>query len=306
MASAPRSEKIWMDGRLVNWDDANVHLLTHTLHYGLGVFEGIRCYETADGPAVFRLAEHTRRLFTSARIVGIQIPFTEEEVNRAVLDTLRANKLRQGYIRPLVYLGDEVRGLNCKGSSVHLGIAVWSWGAYLGEEALEKGIDVKTSSFTRHHPNVFMTKAKVCGAYVNSIMAKLEAVNDGYDEALLLDPNGFVAEGSGENLFIVRNGKLKTPPLTSTLEGITRDSIMVVAREMGIAVEEQYFSRDEVYLSDEAFFTGTAAEMTPINSLDRRIIGAGGLGPVSRRIQSAFFDILKGKSAAYRHWLTHF
>ncbi len=305
MTSAPRSEFIWMDGQLVPWNDANVHIMTHTLHYGLGVFEGVRVYETDDGPAVFRLAEHTKRLFASARIVGITIPFTEEAVNKAILETIRVNKLTQGYIRPLVYLGDEVRGLNCKGISVHLAIAVWSWGAYLGEEALEKGIDIKTSSFTRHHPNVFMTKAKVCGAYVNSIMAKIEAVDDGYDEALMLDPNGFVAEGSGENLFIVRNGRLKTPPLTSTLEGITRDSIMVVAREMGLTVEEQYFSRDEVYLADEAFFTGTAAEMTPINSLDKRQIGAGGIGPISKRIQGLFFDILRGKSAAHRHWLTH-
>jgi branched-chain amino acid aminotransferase len=304
MSSAPRSDYIWMDGALIPWDQANVHVLTHTLHYGLGVFEGVRCYETPDGPAIFRLPEHTKRLFSSAKIMGMTIPFTPEEIDRATIETIRSNGLKQCYIRPLVFLGDEVRGLNCKGISVHVAIAVWPWGAYLGEEALSKGIDIKTSSFTRHHPNISMTKAKVCGAYVNSIMAKLEAVNSGYDEALMLDTNGFVAEGSGENIFIVRNGRLKTPPLTSVLEGITRDTVIAIARDMGLTVEEQYFSRDEVYLADEAFFTGTAAEMTPINALDDRVIGAGGMGPITKRLQTSFFDILKGGTEAYRHWLT--
>ncbi|MGK7344262.1 MAG: branched-chain amino acid transaminase [Candidatus Nitrospinota bacterium M3_3B_026] len=304
MSDGPRSEKIWMDGAFVDWDKANVHVLTHTLHYGLGVFEGIRCYRTSRGPAVFRLEDHTRRLFNSAKILGLDIPFTEETINGAVKETIRVNGLEECYIRPLVFLGDEKRGLNCVGCSVRVAIAVWPWGAYLGDEALEKGIEVKTSSFARHHPNVFMTKSKVCGAYVNSIMAKLEAVKAGYDEALLLDPYGYVAEGSGENIFIVRDGKLKTPPLPSILEGITRDSVITIARDMGLRVEEIAMSRDEVYIADEAFFTGTAAELTPIRSVDGRTIGKDGLGPVTRRLQDVFFDVLKGKNGDYPQWLS--
>lgn len=305
MSDGPRSEKIWMDGAFVDWDKANVHVLTHTLHYGLGVFEGIRCYRTSRGPAVFRLEDHTRRLFNSAKILGMDIPFTEEVINGAVKETIRVNGLEECYIRPLVFLGDEKRGLNCAGCSVRVAIAVWPWGAYLGDEALEKGIEVKTSSFARHHPNVFMTKSKVCGAYVNSILAKLEAVKAGCDEALLLDPYGYVAEGSGENIFIVRAGKLKTPPLPSILEGITRESVITIARNLGLRVEEIAMSRDEVYIADEAFFTGTAAELTPIRSVDGRTIGKDGLGPVTRRLQDVFFDVLKGKNGDYPQWLSY-
>lgn len=304
MAESPRSEKIWLDGAFVDWDDANVHIMTHTLHYGLGVFEGVRCYAGDKGSAVFRLEDHTARLFNSAKIVGVKIPFTEAEINQATLETIRVNNLKECYLRPLAFMGEEHRGLNCTGESFRVAIAAWPWGAYLGEEALASGIDIKTSSFTRHHPNVTMTKAKVCGAYINSIMAKHEAAGDGYDEALMLDPSGYVAEGSGENIFIVRGGKLKTPPLTSILEGITRDSIITIAGEMGIEVVEQYFSRDEVYIADEAFFTGTAAELTPIRSLDKRVIGNNGIGPVTKRLQTAFFDIIRGKSDAHENWLS--
>jgi len=304
MSDTPRSDKIWMDGRFVDWDDANVHILTHTLHYGLGVFEGVRCYDTARGSAVFRLEDHTKRLFDSAKILGMEIPFTEDQINEAIKETIRINGLKECYIRPIVFLGDEKRGLNCIGCSVRVAIAVWPWGAYLGEEALAKGINVKVSSFARHHPNVFMTKSKVCGAYVNSITAKLEAVKAGYDEALLLDPYGYVAEGSGENIFIVRDGRLKTPPLPSILEGITRDSVMKIAREMGIDIDEINISRDEVYIADEAFFTGTAAELTPIRSVDGRVIGNNGIGPITKRIQAEFFDILKGKNGSHPEWLS--
>lgn len=304
MSDAPESEKIWMDGKLVDWSQANVHVLTHTLHYGLGVFEGIRCYMTDKGSAIFRLEDHIKRLFDSAKITGIKIPFSQDQINEAVKQTVRVNKLEECYIRPLVFLGDNRRGLNCTGVNVRVAIAVWPWGAYLGEEALAKGIRVKVSSFTRHHENIFMTKAKICGAYVNSIMAKLEAVNLGYDEALLLDPSGHVAEGSGENVFIIRNGKLKTPPLTSVLEGITRDSVLKIAVDKGIEIEEQYFSRDEVYTADEAFFTGTAAELTPIRSLDDRIIGDNGIGPVTKNLQTALFGIIRGKNKKFASWLS--
>lgn len=304
MTEAPRSGKIWMDGGFVEWDQANVHVLTHTLHYGLGVFEGVRCYETEKGPAIFRLEDHTKRLFDSAKILGIEIPFTQNRINDAIKETVRTNGLKECYIRPLVFLGDEKRGLNCIGCKVRVAIAVWPWGAYLGEEALSKGIQVKTSSFSRHHPNVFMTKSKVCGAYVNSIMAKLEAVKAGYDEAMLLDPYGYVAEGSGENIFIVRHGGLKTPSLPSILEGITRDSVITIAKDMGIEVVEGQISRDEVYIADEAFFTGTAAELTPIRSVDGRVIGNNGIGSITSKIQSVFFDVLKGKNGAYSSWLS--
>jgi len=304
MSEAPRSDKIWLDGKFVDWDAANVHVLTHTLHYGLGVFEGVRCYETAKGSAIFRLEDHTKRLFNSAKIVGFKIPFTEAEINEATKETVRINKLKSCYIRPLAFLGDNKRGLNCIGANVRVAIAVWPWGAYLGEEALANGINVKVSSFTRHHENIFMTKAKICGAYVNSIMAKMEAVNGGYDEAVLLDPSGHVAEGSGENIFIVRDGKIKTPPLTSVLEGLTRDSIIKLATSMGLTVAEQYFSRDELYIADEAFFTGTAAELTPIRAVDGRVIGEGKMGPITKKLQSAFFDVLKAKDPSRENWLS--
>lgn len=304
MSKAPESEKIWLDGKLVNWADANVHVLTHTLHYGYGVFEGVRCYEAVGGSAIFRLEDHTRRLFNSAKILDIKIPHTEKEINTACKETVRANGLKSCYLRPIVFLGDNKRGLNCIGADVRVAVAAWPWGAYLGEEALANGINVKVSSFMRHHENIFMTKAKTCGAYVNSIMAKIEAIKGGFDEAIMLDPSGHVAEGSGENIFIARGGKLKTPPLTSVLEGITRDSIITIARAMGIEVVEQYFARDELYISDEAFFTGTAAELTPIRSVDGRVIGSGSIGPVTKRLQTAYFDIIKGRDEKRLSWLS--
>ncbi len=300
-----KTEKIWMDGLLLNWDDAKIHILTHTLHYGLGVFEGIRCYNTPDGPAVFRLKEHVRRLFKSAKIFLLEIPFTEDEISTAILETIKQNKLQECYIRPIVYLGDGAMGLFPKGNPVRVAIAVWSWGAYLGEEGLEKGIRVKVSSFIRNHVNSNMSRGKVCGYYVNSQLAKKEAISCGYDEALLLDTEGYVSEGSGENIFIVKNGVLKTTPLTSILEGITRDSIMTIAKDIGIETREERFTRDEVYLADEAFFTGTAAEVTPIRELDGRIIGEGRRGPITEKIQSIFFDAVKGKNKKYRSWLTY-
>jgi len=299
-----KTEKIWMDGKLVPWDKANVHVLTHTLHYGLGVFEGIRCYRTADGSAVFRLQEHVERLFDSAHIFIMKIPFSREEMGAAIVKTISANRMRECYIRPLVYLGYGAMGLYPKDNPVRVSIAVWPWGAYLGDEGLEKGIKVKVSSFTRHHVNVSMTRGKVCGYYVNSQVAKKEAIMCGYDEAIMLDTEGYVSEASGENIFIVRDGRIKTTPLTSILEGITRDSVIRIARDMGIEVVEERFTRDELYISDEAFFTGTAAEVTPIREVDGRKIGSGSRGPVTKKLQAAFFDIVKGKNKKYEHWLT--
>ena len=294
-----------MDGKLVDWDDARVHVLTHTLHYGLGVFEGIRCYESVDGRgAVFRLPEHTKRLFESAHINLMQIPFTTDEINEAVKDTLRANGLKEGYIRPVVYLGDGSMGLYPKDNPVRVFIAAWEWGAYLGEEGLKKGIRVKTSSFTRHHVNVSMTKSKTCGYYVNSILAKREAVGLGYDEALMLDTEGYVSEGTGENIFIIKDGVIKTTPLTSVLKGITRDTVMKIVASGGRVVREERFTRDELYIADEAFFSGTAAEITPIREVDGRQIGKGGRGPMTEEIQSAFFDAVKG-GGDYGEWLTY-
>lgn len=304
MSKAPESEKIWLDGKLVNWADANVHVLTHTLHYGYGVFEGVRCYEAVGGSAIFRLEDHTKRLFNSAKILDIEIPYTQKDINAACKETVRANGLKSCYLRPIAFLGDNKRGLNCIGASVRVAVAAWPWGAYLGEEALANGINVKVSSFMRHHENISMTKSKTCGSYVNSIMAKIEAVKGGFDEAIMLDPSGHVAEGSGENIFIVRGGKLKTPPLTSVLEGITRDSIITIAHEMGIEVVEQYFARDELYIADEAFFTGTAAELTPIRSVDGRVVGSGSIGQVTKQLQTAYFDIIKGKNEKYVSWLS--
>lgn len=297
-------DKIWLDGRLVDWDSANVHILTHTIHYGLGVFEGIRCYRDVNNKsAIFRLKEHTERLFMSAHIVQIEIPFTEEEINSAIVETVKANRLDECYIRPLVFLGDGSMGLYPKDNPVRVAIAAWSWGAYLGDEGLENGIRVKISSFARQHVNVNMTKAKVCGNYVNSIMAKREAIACGYDEALLLDTEGYISEGSGENIFIVKGGELKTTPLTSVLAGITRASVMEIASDKGIPLKEQRFTRDELYSADEAFFTGTAAEITPIREVDGRTIGAGKPGPVTKSLQKTFFDIIRGKVDRYRDWL---
>ena len=298
------TKKIWMDGTFVDWDKAQVHVLSHTLHYGLGVFEGIRCYDTAAGPAVFRLPEHIDRLFDSAHIAGLEMPFNREEVSQAIIDTVKANEVRECYIRPLVYLGYGELGINNSHCPVCLSIAVWPWGAYLGEGALSEGIRVCISSYTRHHVNVMMTKAKVVGNYANSQLAKMEAIHSGYDEAIMLDVQGNVGEGSGENIFIVRDGVLKTPPLTAILEGITRNSVIDLARQMGLTVRETVFSRDELYIADEVFFTGTAAELTPIREVDNRKIGAGLPGPVTHKLQQAFFRIVQGKDDAYKSWLT--
>lgn len=294
-----------MDGKFVNWDDANIHILTHTLHYGLGVFEGIRCYNTPKGPAIFRLDDHIKRLFESAHIFFLEIPFSKEEVKEAVVATVKTNKLSECYIRPIVYIGYGNIGLHPKGNPVNLAIAVWPWGAYLGEEGIEKGIRVKTSSFIRNHVNSNMSRGKVCGYYVNSQLAKREAISCGYDEAMLLDTEGYVSEGSAENIFIVRNGVLKTTPLTSIIEGITRDSIISIAGDSGIEAKEERFTRDEVYISEEAFFTGTAAEVVPIREVDNRTIGDGKQGEITRRLQSIFFDAVKGKDSRYESWLTY-
>jgi branched-chain amino acid aminotransferase len=295
---------IWLDGRLTDWGEAKVHVLTHTLHYGLGIFEGIRCYETARGPAVFRLPEHVRRFFDSAKIAGFTIPYTPEQVSDAIRETVKANGMRACYIRPLAFLGYGVMGLNHTGAPVKVAVAVWPWGAYLGAEGLQRGIRVKISSFTAHHANVTMTKAKIAGNYAVAQLAKMEAVAAGYDEAILLDAQGNVTQGSGENIFIVRHGTLKTPPITAVLEGITRASILTLARERGVPVTEESFARDELYIADEAFFTGTAAEVTPIREVDGRTIGPGKVGPVTSRLQGAFFDVVQGKDATHQEWLT--
>ena len=298
------TSKIWMDGKFVDWKDATVHVLTHTLHYGLGVFEGIRCYKTVDGPAVFRLAEHVDRLFASAHISGMKIPFTKEEFSAAIIETLKVNKMEAGYIRPLVYVGYGAMGVYPGRNPIRAMIATWPWGAYLGDDGLEKGIRVKTASFTRQHVNISMTKAKVCGNYTNSILGKVEAINDGYDEALFLDATGHVAEGSGENIFMVRRGALATTPRSAILEGITRDAVLAIAADQGIEAREEFFTRDQLYTADEAFFTGTAAEITPIREVDRRTIGAGSRGPVTKAIQEAFFSAVRGENPKYRSWLT--
>jgi branched-chain amino acid aminotransferase len=304
MSMADRDGKIWMDGKLIDWRDAKIHVLTHTLHYGMGVFEGVRAYKTGHGTAIFKLKEHTQRLFNSAKIFQMVIPFDQETIVQAQLDVVRENKLESCYLRPIVWIGSEKLGVSTKGNTIHVAIAAWPWGAYLGEEGLARGIRVKTSSFTRHHVNVSMVRAKASGWYVNSILANQEATADGYDEALLLDVDGYVSEGAGENVFIVRNGKLYTPDLASCLDGITRDSIITLARDQGIEVIEKRITRDEMYCADEAFFTGTAAEVTPIRELDNRTIGAGARGPITEKLQAAFFSIVEGKNAKYAEWLT--
>jgi branched-chain amino acid aminotransferase len=300
-----KTDKIWMDGKLVDWDNATVHVLTHTLHYGLGVFEGIRCYETKKGPAIFRLDEHVERLFDSAHIFLIEIPYSREEIRNAVIKTVQVNKMKECYIRPLVYIGYGAMGLYPKGNPVRVSIAAWPWGAYLGEKGLEDGIRIKTSSFIRNHVNANMSRGKVCGYYVNSQLAKKEAISCGYDEAVLLDTEGYVSEGSGENIFIVRNGVLKTTPLTSILEGITRNSIIRIATDLKIRVVEERFTRDELYIADEAFFTGTAAEVTPIREADGRVIGNGRRGEITEKLQAIFFDAVKGRNKKYESWLTN-
>lgn len=304
MSMADRDGWIWMDGKLVPWRDANTHVLTHSLHYGLAVFEGVRAYKTAQGPAIFRLQDHTKRLFNSAKIFMMDIPFSQEEINEAQREVIRANGLESGYIRPLAYYGSEKMGVSPKGAKVHVAIAAWPWGAYLGEEGLAKGIRVKTSSFARHHINVSMVRSKTAGHYVNSILANMEATRDGYDEALLLDTQGFVAEGAGENLFIVRDGRLIEPQMVSGLTGITRATVIELARDLGYEVESRPMTRDDVYLADEAFFTGTAAEVTPIREVDGRVLGAGCRGPLTEKIQALFFDVVNGRNPKYSHWLT--
>jgi branched-chain amino acid aminotransferase len=305
MSFSDRDGFIWMDGEFVDWREAKIHVLTHTLHYGVGVFEGVRAYATDQGPAIFRLHRHTERILQSAKIMGMKIPFTAEQISQAQIDVVAKNDLASAYIRPMAFYGSEAMGLHAKGLKVHLSVAAWEWGTYLGEDALENGIRVKTSSFSRHHVNSAMAKAKTNGNYTNSIMALQEAENAGYDEALMLDTNGYVAEGTGENIFIVRRGKVYTPSLTSALEGITRDTIAeILASDMGMQLIEKQITRDEVYTADEAFFTGTAAEVTPINSLDDREIGDGKAGPITREIQQRYFDVVNGKDPARLDWLT--
>ncbi|WP_297484747.1 branched-chain amino acid transaminase [Ferrovum sp.] len=304
MSMSDRDGTLWLDGRYIPWRTANTHVLTHSLHYGMAVFEGVRAYRTAEGTAIFRLREHTERLLRSAHILQIPVPFTLETLMDAQCQVVAQNHLEEGYIRPLVYLGSEKMGVSPRGAQTHVAIAAWPWGAYLGEEALQQGIRVKVSSYTRHHPNITLCKAKASGNYMNSILANNEATADGYDEALLLDVEGFVAEGSGENLFMVKRGVLYTPDLSSALEGITRDSIIQLAQEMGITVLERRISRDELYTADEVFFTGTAAEVTPIREIDRRVIGRGARGPLTEKLQSAYFDCVKGRAPAHRDWLT--
>jgi branched-chain amino acid aminotransferase len=304
MSMADRDGWIWYDGKLVPWRDATTHVLTHSLHYGLAIFEGVRAYKTPDGPAIFRLHEHTERLFNSAKIFMMDMPFTPEQISEAQREVVRANRLESCYLRPLAFYGSEKMGVSPKGAKVHVTIAAWPWGAYLGEEGLERGIRVKTSSYQRHHINVSMVRSKTAGHYVNSILANLEATNHGYDEALLLDTNGFVAEGAGENLFIIRDGQIFEPQMVSGLIGITRRTVIELARDLGYEIKQMPMTRDDVYLADEAFFTGTAAEVTPIRELDGRVIGAGKRGPITEKIQKLFFEVVNGNNARYKHWLT--
>lgn len=293
-----------MDGSFVNWADANVHILTHSLHYGLAAFEGIRCYKGKSGSAIFRLQEHVDRLFESAHIGMMTIPYEKKQVAEAIIETVRVNKLDACYIRPLVYIGYGAMGVYPGNNPIKLAIAAWKWGTYLGDDALANGIRACVSSFTRHHVNVSMTRGKISGYYVNSILAKQEAKADGYDEAILLDTEGYVSEGTGENIFLVRKGRIKTTPLTSILEGITRDSVIELAREQGIAVTEERFTRDELYIADEVFVTGTAAELTPVREIDNRRIGTGKPGPITLALQKRFFAIVRGEDASRESWLT--
>jgi branched-chain amino acid aminotransferase len=299
-----RDGVIWSDGKMVPWREANTHVLTHTLHYGLGVFEGLRAYKTEKGTTIFRLKDHITRLFNSAHILGMKIPFDRTTLERACCEVVAGNKLESAYIRPICFYGSEGMGIRAEGLKVHTAIAAWAWGAYLGGDALEKGISVHTSSIMRHHVNISMCKAKATSNYANSILAMREATEYGADEALLLDPEGYAAEGSGENLFIVRKGVLYTPPADSALEGITRESVMTLAADAGLTVQEKRITRDEVYIADEAFFTGTAAEVTPIRELDRRIIGSGSKGPITDKLQKLYFDAVNGRSRAHIDWLT--
>ena len=305
MSMDDRDGVIWLDGEFVPWREAKTHVLTHTLHYGMGVFEGVRAYKTSDGTAIFRLADHTDRLFGSAHILNMPMPFDKETINTACREAVRKNNLESAYIRPMCFYGSEGMGLRADNLEVHVMIAAWAWGSYLGSEGLEKGIRIKTSSYTRHHVNITMCKAKANGNYMNSMLALQEALATGYDEALLLDNEGYVAEGSGENVFIVRKGIMYTPDLTSALEGITRETIIQFANEKNIPVKEKRITRDEVYIADEAFFTGTAAEVTPIRELDGRIIGNGQRGPITGKLQKLYFDCVAGKQDKYKDWLSY-
>jgi len=310
MAGKPQGgvsgETIWMDGEFIDWSDANIHILTHTLHYGLGVFEGIRCYQTADQrSAVFRLPEHLRRLYDSAQINLMEIPFEQEVLHEAVLESLRRNHLSAGYIRPLVFIGDGAMGLHPGDNPIRVAIISWSWGKYLGEEGMERGISAKVSTFNRHYVNSKMTNGKTCGDYVNSILAKREALLDGYDEAIMLDSQGLVSEATGENIFVVRDGVLQTPPLHSVLDGITRATVCELARRRDIQVEERQITRDDLYIADEIFLTGTAAEVTPIREVDHRTIGSGTRGPVTKVLQDAYFDVVAGRDANFERHLAY-
>ena len=304
MSMADRDGVIWYDGQLVPWREATTHVLTHTLHYGLGVFEGVRAYDAEGGAAIFRLQDHTKRLFRSAHILQMKIPYSQEELNDAHVQVVRENGLKNAYLRPMCFYGPEGIGLRADNLKTHTIIAAWDWGSYLGDEGLEKGIRIRTSSFTRHHVNITMCKAKSNGNYTNSILALQEARADGYDEALLLDPEGYVAEGSGENIFIIRDDIIYTPELTSALDGITRDTIIHFINELGLKLIEKRITRDEVYIADEAFFTGSAAEVTPIRELDNRQIGEGGRGPITARLQAMYFDQIHGRRDSHPEWLT--
>ncbi|MFI0397808.1 MAG: branched-chain amino acid transaminase [Thiolinea sp.] len=304
MSMADRDGVIWLDGEMVPWREAKTHVLTHTLHYGMGVFEGVRAYKAEQGTSIFRLKEHTDRLFNSAKIMRMAMPYSKEVLNEAQRQVVRDNNLETAYLRPMCFYGSEGMGLRADNLKTHVMIAAWTWGAYLGAEAMEKGIRIKTSSFTRHHVNIAMCKAKANGNYINSMLALREALDDGYDEALLLDVEGFVAEGSGENFFVVKDGVIYTPDLTAALDGITRRTLLAMAKDLGVEVREKRITRDEVYIADEAFFTGTAAEVTPIRELDRRSIGEGVRGPITTQLQKLFFDIVHGRNPAYLDWLT--
>jgi branched-chain amino acid aminotransferase len=304
MSMSDRDGVIWYDGKLVPWRDATTHVLSHTLHYGMGVFEGVRAYKTDKGTAIFRLQAHTDRLFRSAHILGMSIPYSKEQINEATRAAVRENKLESAYIRPMCFYGSEGMGLHAKGLEVHVVVAAWAWGSYLGEDGIEKGIRVRTSSFNRHHVNVSMCRAKANGHYINSMLAVQEAIACGADEALLLDTEGYVSEGSGENIFLVRDGVLYTPDITSALDGITRATVMQLAGGLGIKVVEKRITRDEVYIADEAFFTGTAAEVTPIRELDGRKIGIGRRGPVTEKLQTLYFDVVHGRNGGHPEWLT--
>ena len=300
-----RDGKIWMDGQMVDWRDAKIHVLSHTLHYGCGAFEGVRAYKTSQGTAIFRLEEHTQRLFNSAKILRMNIPFSVQDVMQAQRAVVRENNLESGYLRPLTWIGSQKLGVSPKGNKIHIMVAAWAWGAYLGEEGMKRGIRVKTSSYTRHHVNITMTQAKAVSNYTNSILANMEALDEGYDEALLLDTAGFVSEGAGENIFVVKDGVVYTPDLSAgALNGITRNTIFHICKDLGLELVQKRITRDEIYISDEAFFTGTAAEVTPIRELDRVQIGIGSRGPLTEKIQSAFFDIVNGRNPKYAGWLT--